>query len=68
MQKLRLNLEALEVSSFDTFSPGRGARGTVRGHFHEAEADETGMACAWTGSCPANSFSCGCVTTALPQM
>ncbi|HEU0016275.1 MAG TPA: hypothetical protein VFQ45_21530 [Longimicrobium sp.] len=71
MQKLRLDLDALEVESFDTVAGASAARGTVKGHRTETEpidyidtAQFTCTTCPSAQSCPAVGCggSAGCVT------
>jgi hypothetical protein len=49
MQKLRLDLDALVVESFDTLTDGRRGPGTVKGHNEEvAPGEEEDAAVPWT--------------------
>ena len=48
MKKLKLEIDALRVESFDTVKKKAGARGTVRGHLDESSCGEV-CTCA---TCP----------------
>jgi hypothetical protein len=59
MSKIRLDLDALQVESFDTTGGEKHARGTVRGNGVAAdpvaadtvEADTCGGGCSWDSNC-----------------
>ncbi|HEX8695606.1 MAG TPA: hypothetical protein VF746_24545 [Longimicrobium sp.] len=55
MPKLRLELEALAVESFDT-APAAGGAGTVRGHAEAVPADE--IDCSRCPTCDASCRTC----------
>ena len=65
MRKLKLDLDALEVTSFETHDDGDG-RGTVAGHLHQQAEPNTeawmdtcnGCASAY-GTCMASCNLCG---------
>jgi hypothetical protein len=64
MKKVRLNLDALKVTSFDTETSPRGERGTVRAHGN-VPAETGAVSCYYSGC--ANIYntcgwSCNCVT------
>jgi hypothetical protein len=75
MRKLRLELEDLQVTSFPTAVPVL-TEGTVVACNDEdvpaipSEFEElaTGTPCMWSAGCPPNSFSCFCMTGALPPL
>ena len=61
MKKLALDLEKLEVESFDTESDGADRRGTVRGHL-ATDSCTQGLDCIFTDweSCYGGCSDSGC--------
>ena len=60
MKKLKLDVEALRVHSFETLRPVRGARGTVRGHSPTRTDDITLP--SGCGSCATSNCTIACTT------
>ena len=65
MKKIRLNMEKLEIASFET-GEDRAARGTVQGH-NRVTADGSWTCfyhCTWNHNTCDGEASCGCNATA----
>jgi hypothetical protein len=69
MRKLKLNLEALAITTFDTDAAPAQARGTVQGHYNipaNSANCETALASCDYSACPniynTCGYSCNCVT------
>lgn len=57
MEKIRLDLDRLEVETFDTTAPDDAARGTVHGHWSQmGTCDGYVATCQQNGTC---AFGCG---------
>lgn len=65
MRKIKLELDKLEVASFETDAPAR-ERGTVNGHLHPPPTDRAAASCGFT--CDGYYYTCAhqtCYTWAV---
>ena len=68
MKKLKLELDALRVESFDA-GRARAPRGTVRGHSGEfsCRACETIILVSCGGTCDSSAYEPGCGSSIAPE-